>query len=95
MFEPANIKLGLLSQDEFMIRRIDRLMQSVISYNYSSDHGRRVGVEKGYRYIMRRSPGNKMKDMNFGTDLFLVYSVENRGDYDKIPAENKQKVSCE
>ena len=33
--------------------------------------------------------------MSFGTDLFfLVFSVENRRDYDKIPAENKQKVSC-
>ena len=70
-------------------------MQSVISYNYSSDHGRRVGVEEGYRYIIRRSPvkqdeGHECLELTF----FLVFSVENRGDNDKIPEENKQKVSC-
>lgn len=26
--------------------------------------------------------------------FFLIFSLENRGDYDKIPAEDKQKVSC-
>ena len=36
-----------------------------------------------------------MKKLEFqGLTFFLVYSVENRGDYGKIPAENKQKVSC-
>ena len=38
-----------------------------------------------------------MKKLEFqGLTFFLVYSVENRGDYGKIPAENKQKSElCE